>query len=349
MDILFEFKGSKSSMKCKRSQIKELIYSKLEALGHSIPNPKPHPSTSTDDFQFILQRYCSKWETFIDVDATESIVNGDRLSITLIPEPLSRPQKDLGQKAESIISEIKKPTQAEAKALAAFFPGSKRRVDFDPSAESIVLSRQKKKKAAIKRQRSTTISVIMLEKYSSTIPKGILRKRMAAKGKIQGIKFTREMSFQEVKNKIIRAFEVDTFVVLDCDGHNLIKCAEQSINGEKVVDRKGGLYLCKEFDRVSSSNFPIYSSFPLYTSFPLYMTVISHHYTLHTLFTLFTCHFPIISLFTHHCIYNYHNLLSIRIEVGIVALSYLEGRKDIQLNGIQLNRYSHASSNRHSM
>ena len=55
---------------------------------------------------------------------------------------------------------------------------------------------------------------------------------MAAKGKIQGIKFTREMSFQEVKNKIIRAFEVDTFVVLDCDGHNLIKCSVQLRTGK---------------------------------------------------------------------------------------------------------------------
>ena len=61
------------------------------------------------------------------------------------------------------------------------------------------------------------------------------------------------MSHQEVNNSIIRAFKVDNYVVLDCDstGHNLIKTADQCIDGEKVVERKGGLCLCKEFNIVS--------------------------------------------------------------------------------------------------
>ena len=60
------------------------------------------------------------------------------------------------------------------------------------------------------------------------------------------------MSSQEIRNKIIHAFKVAKFVVLECDstGHNLIKSADQSVDGEMVVARKGGLYLCEKFDLV---------------------------------------------------------------------------------------------------
>ena len=40
--------------------------------------------------------------------------------------------------------------------------------------------------------------------------------------------------------------------MLQCDGtgHNLIKAADQSVDGEAVVNRKGGLYLCENFEVV---------------------------------------------------------------------------------------------------
>ena len=62
------------------------------------------------------------------------------------------------------------------------------------------------------------------------------------------------MSNLEVKNQIIRAFQVPEFVVLECDstGHNLIRAADQKIDGETVVDQKGALYLCEKFDLVST-------------------------------------------------------------------------------------------------
>lgn len=42
--------------------------------------------------------------------------------------------------------------------------------------------------------------------------------------------------------------------MLQCDGtgHNLIKAADQSVDGEAVVNRKGGLYLCENFEVQSS-------------------------------------------------------------------------------------------------
>lgn len=62
------------------------------------------------------------------------------------------------------------------------------------------------------------------------------------------------MSNLEVKNQIIRAFKVPEYVMLECDGtsHNLIRAADQTLDGEKVVDRKGALYLCENFELVST-------------------------------------------------------------------------------------------------
>ena len=49
----------------------------------------------------------------------------------------------------------------------------------------------------------------------------------------------------------MRTFKVQNFVVLECDNtsHSLIRAADQSV-GEKVVGRKGGLYLCEKFECV---------------------------------------------------------------------------------------------------
>ena len=43
------------------------------------------------------------------------------------------------------------------------------------------------------------------------------------------------------------------FVLLDCDttGQNLVKSANQMLNGESIVNQKEGLYLCEKFDIVS--------------------------------------------------------------------------------------------------
>ena len=158
--------------------------------------------------------------------------------------------------AETIISRVKKPTEAEAKVLASYFPSTsaprKREYPrFDPSAQSIVLPMQKKKKAAItKRERPSNITVVMMKEYCTSIPKGKVRQKLAAKGRILSVRFSRSMSCQEVTNQIIRTFKVAKFVLLECDstGHNLIRCADQSLDGEKTVDRKGALYLCESFN-----------------------------------------------------------------------------------------------------
>ena len=110
-------------------------------------------------------------------------------------------------RAKSIISKVKKPTEAEAKALARIFPSSSkpRAIEkaFDPAAECVVSGQQKKKKAAIRpKQRTISISVVMMKKYSSIVPKGKERHNLAAEGRILNMKLTRGMSAKEVKDLI---------------------------------------------------------------------------------------------------------------------------------------------------
>lgn len=243
IEVLFEYNESRTSIKSPKGELRNRIGSKLEALG---------VKSAFSDGSLILQRFSKKWEAFVDVHDDEPVIDGDKL--TVITSSIV-PPKSRGEECLKMITKVKAPTQAEAKALASFFPSSSRaQKPFDPAAHSVVRDRQMKKKAAIKRQRDSTMTVVMMDHYSPSIPKGKNRQKLASKGKIQSIKFNRGMSYQEVKNKIIRAFSVNDFVVLDCDtsGHSLIKCEDQHIDGEKVIGRKGGLYLCKEFNMVCS-------------------------------------------------------------------------------------------------
>ena len=80
-----------------------------------------------------------------------------------------------------------------------------KRKSFDPDAESIVLPNQKKKKAAVKRERWSNVTVILLKEYMPTVPRGDFRKELVAKGIIQNVKFTQSMSSVEAENQILHA------------------------------------------------------------------------------------------------------------------------------------------------
>lgn len=114
-------------------------------------------------------------------------------------------------RAESIISKVKKPTEAEAKALAKLFPSSaKPKVvakAFDPAVECVVQGNRRRKKAAIKpKQRTVSVSVVIMKKYSSTLPKGKERHNLESEGRILNMKVTRGMSAKEIRDKISKAF-----------------------------------------------------------------------------------------------------------------------------------------------
>ena len=89
----------------------------------------------------------------------------------------------------------------------------------------------------------------------SSIPKGRLRQKLAESGRIMSIRLSRTMSSRSIREKIESAFSTKNFTVLECvsGGHQLIKAADEEIDAEEVVSRKGSLYLCEFFPEVSYS------------------------------------------------------------------------------------------------
>ena len=127
---------------------------------------------------------------------------------------------------------------------------------FPSRADNIISKGYLKRKKSLKNERPTKVTVVLLEKFSSCVPKGKARQELASSGRIMSIRFTRSMSSQSIREKIEGAFGTKCFTVLECDstGHQLIKAAEQDISGYYVVLRKGCLYLCESFPEVSVSS-----------------------------------------------------------------------------------------------
>ena len=135
------------------------------------------------------------------------------------------------------------PSKVEASALASHFP----------SRPDIGIGWKGRNKEA--KVRLTKVSVILLEKFTSSIPKGRLRQKLAESGRIMSIRLSRTMSSRSIREKIESAFSTKNFMVLECvgGGHQLVKAADQEINAEEVVSRRGSLYLCGLFPEVSLS------------------------------------------------------------------------------------------------
>ena len=88
-----------------------------------------------------------------------------------------------------------------------------------------------------------------MKEYSPLTPKNKDRQKLTSEGRILSVKVTRSMSSQEIKNLIIRAFQITEYTVLECDdtGHNLLRRINQSIDGNDLTDLRGALYLCEAF------------------------------------------------------------------------------------------------------
>ena len=148
------------------------------------------------------------------------------------------------QRAQNIIAKVATPSRVEASVLATHFPAR---------ADSIIRKGNWKRKKTSKDERPTKITVVLLEKFSSSVPKGKVRQELASSGRILSIRFTPTMSSQSIREKIEGAFNINYFTVLECDSnsHQLIKAAEQDLSGFEVVSRKGSLYLCESFPEVN--------------------------------------------------------------------------------------------------
>ena len=77
-------------------------------------------------------------------------------------------------KAKSILTKVTTATEAEAKALATYFPSGKARPKFDVS-RTCVAAKNKKNIAVKGVQRPTTVSVVMMKEYCPITPKNKAR------------------------------------------------------------------------------------------------------------------------------------------------------------------------------
>lgn len=164
--------------------------------------------------------------------------------------------------ASSILSRVKKPTEAEARAISQYFstaPNREKKRPFDPLADSVVEPQKKKKKRAIpthvkkavpvKRGKPTNVKVFMLDNKQRKVPKGEERKRLEKRDQVQTVKIYREMNSDEVKEAILNTFKwVRSYTILACQsgGHSLVVSDNQDLNGEEMVKRRGPLYLAIE-------------------------------------------------------------------------------------------------------
>ena len=154
---------------------------------------------------------------------------------------------------------MSKPTRAEAATLSKLFKGSQysesgASTSFDPNKECVVIGEQSKKKAAIKSKlRVVRKSFLMLDRFNSKVPKGKARQKLISQGKCKTVNISRSMKAQDIKKQICRAFSVDKYILLECDGgHGLIKSSNQdNVDGEYLVQKKGYIYVCGDCEVIA--------------------------------------------------------------------------------------------------
>lgn len=168
-------------------------------------------------------------------------------------------EEETTQKAIDICRRVGKPNEADRKLLNKLYPACSskshssfpRKRKFDPVDESIAEMNKAKKKAAIpKRGKLRTITAVLLDRSTSTVPKGTVRKRLAADGRIKKIQIRRNMSPSVIRRVIVHAFSGITgaskakFMKSGRD-NTLSVVRDQVLNGDDVSELVGGgsLYL----------------------------------------------------------------------------------------------------------
>lgn len=84
VEVLFEYKGSRKVLYLRPSQACECVQEELRCMGltNAVVTLSVLPET-TDCY--FLQKWHSKWKTFVDVDSTDQVVESDRLSVVHNP------------------------------------------------------------------------------------------------------------------------------------------------------------------------------------------------------------------------------------------------------------------------
>lgn len=134
---------------------------------------------------------------------------------------------------------MKQPSKVNARLLSNLFPSTagtrKRSNSFDPTEECVAASQQKKKKKAI-RLRTCKVKVMLVD-ASKGVPKGKTRRELREKELEKTMDLKRNMSFQEVKNVILRAFGICGFIVLSSTAESKLNVAtNQQPTGDEVIE-----------------------------------------------------------------------------------------------------------------
>lgn len=116
-------------------------------------------------------------------------------------------------------------------------------------------SSHKKKKKFDPCPKLASVTVVMLEKYQTRIPRGEYRQRMMENDRVQKVELHRRMTSNEAKREILRVFKCKDFIVLDCaKGGYLLKAKDKPFTSQMAIDRRGALYLCEKSLDVNCSN-----------------------------------------------------------------------------------------------
>ena len=155
----------------------------------------------------------------------------------------------------STVTKVLKPSKAEASALSKLFPSTpplpKVPSGFDPSRDLVCAAQKKKKKAVRVKPSSLNLA---LHVGTTAIPRGKHRKKLLESNRIQKVEFTRYMSAQIVKNKIVAAFSSQenfcgAYTLLSQSQDGRLTLAEnQYPTGQQFVNNalkhRGNVYLC---------------------------------------------------------------------------------------------------------
>ena len=92
VEVLFEHDQSKRIVKCSSELLARMI-SRALGLSEDAVGYADHSDSDSSANSLLLQRYCSKWDTFVDVNNMREVINGDRIRV--IPIPKTVPAKEV--------------------------------------------------------------------------------------------------------------------------------------------------------------------------------------------------------------------------------------------------------------
>ena len=123
--------------------------------------------------------------------------------------------KESTERAISICQRVGKPNEADRKLLNKLYPACSSRSrpslpqkrKFNPLDHSIAGKNKVKKKAAIPKVcKMRTVTAVLLDHLTSTVPRATARKRLMADGRIKKIQIRRSMNPSVIRQVIVDAF-----------------------------------------------------------------------------------------------------------------------------------------------